>query len=280
MAIPLGTNDLKIYRRHASYCTRYPSLKNKPDTYRPTAKKDAKADTCECPIWCRGYLAKETTIATGKLRAKRAFASLDTIDWTAAEKEVLRLYERGSLPSTEHGAKTIYNRAIPLRYAAERYLPSRKDGSLNPIEQDTYDHYASLINQRLIPFCDDKEIVYIRDFENKDVCSQFTESWRQLRRHTGELLAMTTRKTELERFRTFLRECVENEWMAKNGAEKIRFKNQKTAKGEERYGLELEEYEQMRTAPDSADLTAQQNRENRVPPALKRAAGSGSSDAT
>jgi hypothetical protein len=50
MAIPLGTNDLKIYRRHASYCTRYPGLKNKPDTYRPTAKKDAKADTCDCPI--------------------------------------------------------------------------------------------------------------------------------------------------------------------------------------------------------------------------------------
>jgi hypothetical protein len=113
MAIPLGTNDLKIYRRHASYCTRYPSLKNKPDTYRPTAKKDAKADTCDCPIWCRGYLAKETKIAGGKLRAKRAFASLDTIDWTAAEKEVVRLYERGSLPSSEHAVKNIDNSAIP-----------------------------------------------------------------------------------------------------------------------------------------------------------------------
>ena len=54
---------------------------------------------------------------------------------------------------------------------------------------------------------------------------------------------MTTRKTELERFRTFLRECVENGWMVKNGADKIRFKNHKTAKGQERYGLELEEYE-------------------------------------
>ena len=69
MAIALGTNDLKIYRRHASYCNRYPGLKNKPDTYRPTKKKDQKADTCECPIWCRGYLAKETKIAKGKLRA-------------------------------------------------------------------------------------------------------------------------------------------------------------------------------------------------------------------
>ena len=83
MAILLGTNDLKIYRRHASYCTRFPSLKNKPDTYRPTTKKDQKADTCDCPIWCRGYLAKETKIVKGKLRAKRTFASLDTIDWTA-----------------------------------------------------------------------------------------------------------------------------------------------------------------------------------------------------
>jgi hypothetical protein len=81
--------------------------------------------------------------------------------------------------------------------------------------------YRKLTNQRLIPFCEEKGIVYIRDFENKDVCSQFTESWRQLRRNTGELLAMTTRRTELERFRTFLRECVENEWMSKNGTELI-----------------------------------------------------------
>ena len=85
MAISVGTNDLRIYRRHASYCTRYPSLKNKPDTYRPTTKKNEKADTCDCPIWCRGYLAKETKIVKGKLRAKRAFASLDTNDWTAAK---------------------------------------------------------------------------------------------------------------------------------------------------------------------------------------------------
>ncbi|HTP36651.1 MAG TPA: hypothetical protein VMJ75_30960, partial [Candidatus Acidoferrales bacterium] len=60
MAIPLGTNDLKIYRRHAGYCTRYPPGPPKPDTYRPTSKKDEKSDTCACPIWCRGYLAKET----------------------------------------------------------------------------------------------------------------------------------------------------------------------------------------------------------------------------
>ena len=100
--------------------------------------------------------------------------------------EVARLYERGSLPPIESAGRQIDNSAVTVRYAAERYLQSRKDGSLNPIETDTYDHYASLLDQRLIPFCDEKGIVYIRDFENKDVCSQFTESWRQLRRKTGE----------------------------------------------------------------------------------------------
>jgi integrase len=279
MAIPLGTNDLKIYRRHASYCTRYPSLKNKPDTCRPSSKKDQKLDTCQCPIWCRGYLAKETKIVKGKLRSKRIFASLDTSDWTAGEQVVARLYERGSLPSIESALRTIDNSAITVRRAAERYLQSRRDGSLNPIEQDTYNHYASLLNMRLVPFCDERGIVYIRDFENKDVCSQFTESWRQLRRNTGELLAMTTRRTELERFRTFLRECVENGWMAKSGADKIKFKNQKTAKGEERYGLELEEYEQMTGAPDSADLTAAQNQETRAATELMRWTGMRISDA-
>ena len=111
------------------------------------------------------------------------------------------------------------------------------------------------------------------------MCSQFTESWRQLRRNTGGLLAMSTRRTELERFRTFLRECVENEWMVKSGAEKIKFKNQKTAQEEERYGLELEEYEQIMAAPDSADLTAQQNQETHAATELMRWTGMRISDA-
>src|SRR4051812_42603448 len=170
MAIPLGASNLKIYRRHASYCTRYPNTSHRRDTSRPASKKDEKADTCTCPIWCRGYLAKETRIANGKLRAKRIFASLGTNDWATAEKEVARLYQRGCLPPVESAVKAMDNGAITVRYAAERYLQSRKDGSLNPIEQDTYNHYASLINQRLIPFCNGKGIVNIRDFENKDVC--------------------------------------------------------------------------------------------------------------
>jgi integrase len=82
----------------------------------------------------------------------------------------------------------------------------------------------------------------------------------------------------MERFRTFLRECVENEWMAKSGAEKIKFKNHKTAKAEERFGLELEEYERMMIAADSADLTPAQNQETRVATELMRWTGMRISD--
>jgi len=48
---------------------------------------------------------------------------------------------------------------------------------------------------------------------------------------------------------------------------------------EERYGLELEEYEQMMVAADSTDLTAQQNQETRVVTELMRWTGMRVSDA-
>jgi len=67
--------------------------------------------------------------------------------------------------------------------------------------------------------------------------------------------------------------------MAKSGAEKIRFKSQKAAREEERYGLELEEYEQIMAAPDSADLTPQQNQETRAATELMRWTGMRISDA-
>ncbi len=67
MAIPLGTNDLKIFRRHLKDCSRYPGPE-KPFTYWPRNAQEKKADTCECPIWCYGYLAKETHVINVSVR--------------------------------------------------------------------------------------------------------------------------------------------------------------------------------------------------------------------
>jgi integrase len=61
--------------------------------------------------------------------------------------------------------------------------------------------------------------------------------------------------------------------MQESGAERIKFKNHKTSREDERFGLELEEYERMMAAPDAADLTAQQNQETRVATELMRWSG-------
>ncbi len=279
MAIRLGTNDLKIFRRHLTDCRRYPGVKNKPFTYRPRNAQEKKSDSCDCPIWCYGYLAKETRTLDGRTRPKRIGPiSLGVFDWAAAEKEVAKLYERGSLPPVHVATTSIDNTAITVKYAGMRYLKSRKYG-VNPIEQDTYDHDESLINDRLIPYCEKEGIVYIRSFEDRDLCKRFTESWRKLRRTAGDPLAMTTRKIVLQRFRKFLSECVENEWMKKSGADKIRITKPSTADEEERYGLELDEYERVMSAPDSPALTDQENQETRVATELMRWTGMRISDA-
>jgi integrase len=279
MAIPVGTNDLKIFRRHLTNCSRYPNVSNKPFTYRPRTAQEKKADTCGCPVWCYGYLAKETRIVNERTRPKRIGpVSLGLNDWAAAEREVAVLYERGSLPPIEPGAKPIDNSANTVKYAGKRYLESRKDG-LNPIEKDTYEHDESLINHRFIPYCEENHILYIRDFENKDVCNKFTESWRKLRRKAGDPLGMNTKKIILQRFRKFLSECVDNEWMKKSGAAKIRITTPLTAEEEERHGLELDEYELMMSAPDSPGLTQQENQETRVATELMRWTGMRISDA-
>ena len=116
-----------------------------------------------------------------QIRPKRIFVSLGTNDWTAAEMEVARLYERGLLPPVEVGASMLDPDAITVPQAGKRYLESRTGASLDPIEKDTLDHYAFLIEQRLFPYCELNGIHFIRDFENRDVCSRFAESWRQLR---------------------------------------------------------------------------------------------------
>jgi integrase len=224
-------------------------------------------------------LANETEVRDGKIKPKRIFLSLGTEDWTAAEKEVGRLYDRGSIPPLEAAAPVIDNGAVTVRYAGERYLESRTGASLDPIERGTLEHYRSLIDQRLIPYCEKAKITLIRDFENRDVCSKFTESWRQMRRNIGAVLAMSTRKTELQRFRTFLKFCVDNGWMEKSGAEGIKTRKKTTSAEEERYGLELAEYQRMLDAPDSPDLTAQENQETRVATELMRWAGLRISDA-
>jgi hypothetical protein len=139
MAISLGTNDLKIFRRHLKDCDRYPDGSKKPFTHRPRSAHEKKADICECPIWCLGYLAKETHAVNGIVKPKRVFASLGWTDWVDAETEVAKLYQTGCLPPihTKPSAVEIDKSAVTVRYAGERYLASRVAEPDDQIEKVT-----------------------------------------------------------------------------------------------------------------------------------------------
>ena len=72
---------------------------------------------------------------------------------------------------------------------------------------------------------------------------------------------------------------MENGWVAKSGTDTIRTKRRTTAQQEERHGLELTEYQQILAAPDSPDLTPQENAETRAVTELMRWSGLRISDA-
>jgi hypothetical protein len=59
---PCRHERLRIYRRQASYCTRYPNLKNKPDTYRPARKerRHARQRFAEIAVFCTSKLIDRT----------------------------------------------------------------------------------------------------------------------------------------------------------------------------------------------------------------------------
>ena len=284
MATPIGTNNLKVHRRHAANCQRY-SGEEKPDTYRPTTKTEDRADTCKCPIWCRGYLKNETEIgADGTLKPKRVRLSLNTTTWEAAQSRVEELYKIGTIPTLGEQVARANVGPVTVREAGERYLESRsnKGGSLDPIADSTHTQYSYLINHRLIPYCEKNGITFIKEFEDVDLCQRFSESWvkQGVRPGVGDVLQMSSRKTAMRGFRAFLNVCVDKKWLAENGAKKVKV-TAKGAENEARYGLELEEYQQLLRAPNSNrwGLTQQEHREVIVAAEVMRWCGLRISDA-
>ena len=267
MATPLDLNNLKTYRRHITTCASYPGR-----TFKPETITQKNADTCACPIWCDGYLSKETTKnSRGKTKAKRVRASLDTNDWTVADSEVAKLYAAGCLPKSNPSiaATAIDPKAVTVEYSCKRFLASRSEG-LNPRATSTQTQTKSFIEKRLLPYRAAKGIIYVREFENYDVCLQFTESWRQQSRKPGEKLGPATAEVVLQRFECYLNFCKEAGWIEKSGAAKI-----ETAKvpRKVRFGLELDEFQQLMNAPPLKRVSELADRETRVITQLMRWSG-------
>jgi site-specific recombinase XerD len=229
----MGNNALSLYRRHLAACsitapTRYPST-----------PKDVRADQCHCPIVASGHLIHE---------AKRVrHLSLGTNDWAVAQQVKTELERAGRLRAERTTTKPTGD--ITVKYAAHEYLKSRTEGS-DVIRSSTLSAYKVLLHGRLLPWCDENKIVYLKEFEDPHTVRRFDQSWKNLK-SPEQPLGKYTRKTIIQAFRTFGRYCLENKWTGTNVAKIIKPPKKASNEAEsKRFGLEIFEYENVLRAID------------------------------
>lgn len=227
MAIPVGKNDLKLFRRHSDNCARYPNVRNKKPTYRPRTDKEKKEDALcipTCFIHAIGYLANETEMHNGKLRAKRVRPSLGVKDWHLADLAVAALYKTGKVPEAKT-ATAVHHDVHAVHGAVKRFITTLENepDPEEKIQQRTVKQHKVMLEKRLLKYCDDNGITDLAHFEHLDNCKRFMETWRYLpskyrnKNTNGKALLSTTYKRLRRLFKTFLNFCVGNRWMRVSG---------------------------------------------------------------
>jgi integrase/recombinase XerD len=237
----MRTPALTLYRRHTKACSFIEP------TYHPATPKDRKADTCECPIVASGYLKNEAN----RIR----HLSLGTNDWTRALELKSQLEKAGSvagLAKPERPA-TSPSGAITVKYAVDEYLKSRSK-STDKVGAATLEIYTTFLHDRLLPWCAANRIVDLNKLEALHTVRQFDQSWVNLL-NPDRPLVTRTRKKLIQAFRTFLRYCIDNDWITKNQAKRIGTTKANADEGldedeGEKFGLELHEYQQVLNALD------------------------------
>jgi integrase len=150
--------------------------------------------------------------------------SLDTKNWHEARKTAEQWLEWGQ-PSEPLPDSELLNRLDVTIDQAVRFWFSfsaethTKGGS-------TKEKYEVLLNRRLKTWAVEKRKQFIRDFDDPILVKQFFMSWRNLQptRNKKQVtnlekpLAVTTKRAELERLRTFLDFCKQNGWVKINYA--------------------------------------------------------------
>jgi integrase/recombinase XerD len=229
---------LILYRRHLKACSK--GYEQNHRVFQPGTPKEIKAD-CECPIVCSG-----TTPSQPK---KLRHMSLDTNDWDNARNTV-KLLEEGRLIDPETQTK-----GITVERAVKKFLAYKGPEGQN-IDSFTYGKYRVMLEGRIQPFCIAHKLDGIEAFNVSEVVIDCFLAFRSEKPNKGEkpLLGEGTKKSELIRYRSFLRFCVGHGWLSENHATKIRLGYHKP---EPKYGLEPEEESQVFNAiGDNAELRA------------------------
>lgn len=259
---------LTLYRRHTKSC-----IKGYPQNFRVhyPGTKEARTKDCKCPIAAEGTLEIEGYITN---------RSTKETDWSFAQ-DVAKEWEEWKATTPPIGAAT---ENPTVEYAVQSYMASQGPQGKN-LDTGTFNSFRVLLEVRLMSFCATNRYKLLREFDNLDVVTKFTESWVNLQPSrnrrtdaTSEAVPLedSTKKAEVERLRAFFAYCVARKWLDSNQAKEIKFK----AKTEKKFGMEPEEEERVFKHIDNFDKGGYNSRELRAFCLVMRHAGLRISDAT
>jgi len=154
----------------------------------PHQHKGRDYQKCRCPIWM-----------DWRISGKRIRRALGIRDWQAAQQRAREMEATGL---TSGGAP------VTIEDALDKFIG---DATARGLKKPTLRKY-DLLKRQLTVFCKDRGLVFLRQLDISQV-REFRNSWK--------LSARTAAKT-LERLRSFLKFCVESEWLDKNPAVAIK----------------------------------------------------------
>jgi integrase/recombinase XerD len=158
------------------------------EQYCPHQHKGRDYQKCRCPLWM-----------DWRVSGKRIRRALGIRDWQVAQQRAREMEAAGL---TSGGAP------VTIEDALGKFIADATARGLRTATLRKYD----LLKRNLTAFCQDRGLVFLRQLD-LDKVRDFRNSWK--------LSARTAVKT-LERLRSFLKFCVESEWLDNNPAVAIK----------------------------------------------------------
>lgn len=214
--------QLRLYRQHTASCVHHYK--------KPIYEDQRDVPDCECPINAAGYLPNELD-QSGKQkrilhRAVCLIGKVGVRSWTEARR-IKGLWLEWEATRPPDIATQL--RANPtVEQAVDYFLKNAvKEGAKG---RNTIGKYEKLLRRRLVPWCNQQRnpIRLIAAFDDPITVRDFFHSWKKRKlgpKHVvlevSTELANSTKRADLERYRSFLEFCKDLGWIKANHAKKI-----------------------------------------------------------
>lgn len=207
---------VKLFRRHSATCTK----KHPKDlrVYETDTARSTKKPQCECVITAEGTTSKGVWLNQKSTRRN---------DWNEARLVVQGWEaEAGGSLAVEPMADQTEDQPISIFAAIQDFTKVKKaNGTAGP----RMAQYRAVLDTRLVPFANNRNIVYIQEADNAKFWSDFRLSWANKNpfhnRKAPKGLAVADkplmRSTDtrmISDMRAFINHCVSREWLSEDWA--------------------------------------------------------------